>query len=179
MVVKIVRKFLYHIQKRNYLWQFRCLQFRHLPRTLISRLKWATNFLIARSCFGNHCVINVRQLVCAPISIHVVGCAFHPDGLADASWLFLALSWLSLATKRVPTQSITWFSLPTWSVIADLLLVCLDSCFCERVNFCCFILSQSYLCSSILMSSRLLVSPAVWHSWCSDRQNDNFWRLDN
>ena len=34
----IVRKFLYHIQKINYLWQFQCLEFRHLPRTLISRL---------------------------------------------------------------------------------------------------------------------------------------------
>ena len=66
---------LYHIQERNYLWQFRCLEFRHLPRTLISRLQWAANFLIARSCrFGNHCVINVKQMVCAPVPINVVGC---------------------------------------------------------------------------------------------------------
>ena len=79
-VCLIVRKFLYHIQKINYLWQFRCLEFRHLPRTLISRLKWATNFSIARSCrFGDHCVINVRQLVCAPVPIHVVGCASEED----------------------------------------------------------------------------------------------------
>ena len=55
MVVMMVRKFLYHIQKGIYRWQFRCLEFRHLPQTLISRLKLATNFLIARSCrFGDH-----------------------------------------------------------------------------------------------------------------------------
>ena len=26
--------------------------------------------------------INVRQLVCAPVPVHVAGCAFDPDGLA-------------------------------------------------------------------------------------------------
>ena len=83
----LVRKFLYHIQKRNYLWQFRCLEFRHLPRTLISRLKWATNFLIARSCrFGNHC-----SHKCQTAGM------FDPDGT------LLALSWLSLATRRMPS----------------------------------------------------------------------------
>ena len=158
MVVMIARKFLYHIEKRNYLWKFRCLEFRHLPRTLISRLKKATNFPIARSCrFGDHCVINVRQLVCAPAPslFMLLGVRL----IQMASPILLAVSWLSLAARRVPSQSITWFSLPAWSVIADLLLVCLDSCFCERVKFCCFIFSQSFLFSSILVPSRLLVSP--------------------
>ena len=52
-----------------------------------------------------------------------------------ASRILLVLSWFSQATRRVPSQSITCFSLPAWSVIADLLLVCLESCFGERGEF--------------------------------------------
>ena len=95
---QIVRKFLYHIQKRNYLWKFRCLEFWHLPRTLISRLKWAANFLISRSCcFGDHCT---------PVPVHVVGCAFDPDGLADPSCAILVLP--SYETRALPVYNLVF-----------------------------------------------------------------------
>ena len=62
------------------------------------------HFLIARCCrFGDHCVINVRQLVCAPFPVHVVGCAFDADGLVDPSSTNLVLA--SYETRALPVYN--------------------------------------------------------------------------
>ena len=109
----IVIIFLYHIQRRNLLWQFWCLEFRHLPRTLISRLKWAANF--PNQKFGDHmrhkcqtAGMRPRPYSCCWVRVwsrraRLIPPWFDPDGLADPSCTILVIS---LGTRGVPSQSV-------------------------------------------------------------------------
>ena len=65
----------------------------------------------------------------------------------------------SLSTIFTPSQSMIWFSVFTWCVRADLLMVDINLFFPLLVCFSFFLLSTSFLCSSSRVFSRLPVSP--------------------
>ena len=104
---------------------------------------------------GDRGIVNVRQLVCPPSLFMLWGVLL----IQMASLMRLLRSWLSLAISRVPSQLMTWFYFPVWSVMADLLYTWLADALCVRVYDCPSSFWPSFLCSSIRVLNFRLVSP--------------------
>ena len=80
----VVWKFLYHIQEWINLWQFWCLRVETSSLDADWQIDVSRQFTIAGCCwFSDCCVVDSRQMVCAPIPIDgrlIIGSASDKDG---------------------------------------------------------------------------------------------------
>lgn len=94
-----------------------------LGKTRTGRMKLAARFLIAKWCrpFWRPPYMYNKGVTAgsAPISVTITWCFLDPDGFLN---LGKVLVWLSLCIIHAPPVCCE-FSLPAWSVIADLLLI--------------------------------------------------------
>jgi len=105
---------------------------------------------------GNHLVRCVAELVRSCFPIHAYW------GLPDpkcAAFIYLVYRCTSLSITFALSRSMTWFSSTTWSVIGDLWVTLLS--FAQEAWVCLSAVkeSTSFLCSLILRTNFLLVSP--------------------
>ena len=115
------------------------------------------------SCLGKHAIPHVTQSIC-PSSRVMTAVVFR---IHMASLIHLSFLLHSLSITFVPSQSMMQLFLSTWSVIADLCSITIDTLFCSLVNRLVVMFSISFLCSSSFVPNVLPVlpiySPEAYH----------------